>query len=47
MYKFNIDKNIPDVVLSKNVNDPLEYSDKPKMEELGLRYTDIFLEEIM
>jgi hypothetical protein len=45
MYKFNIDKNRPDVVLSKNNCEPLEYSDKPKIAELGLRYTDYYLED--
>jgi hypothetical protein len=46
-YKFNLDKDRPNVVLSKNKNDPLEYSDKPILEELGLKAGDIFLEDMI
>lgn len=47
MYKFNLDKDRPDIVLSKGRdNDPLEYADKIKLEELGLKYTEFFLEEL-
>lgn len=47
MYKFNLDKDRPDIVLSKGRdNDPLEYADKVKLEELGLKYTEFFLEEL-
>jgi hypothetical protein len=47
LYKFNLDKDRPNVVLSKNQNDPLEYSDKPKLDELGLKAGDMFLEDMM
>jgi hypothetical protein len=45
-YKFNLDKDRPNTVLSKNKNEPLEYSDKPFLEELGLEYKDFFLEDL-
>lgn len=45
--KFNIDKHRKDYVLSKGENnEPLSYTDKPILEELGLKYTDFYLEEI-
>jgi hypothetical protein len=47
LYKFNLDRDRPNVVLSKNKNDPLEYSDKPKLEKLGLIAGDLFLEDIL
>jgi hypothetical protein len=47
LYKFNLDKDRQGVVLSKNQNEPLEYSDKPKLEELGLKAGDMFLEDIL
>lgn len=46
-YKFNLDKDRKDYVLSKGMaNEPLSYTDKPVLEELGLKYTDFFLEEL-
>lgn len=48
MYKFNIDRDRPDTVLSKGrENEPLDYSDKIKLEELGLKYTEFFLEDLI
>lgn len=47
-YKFNIDKDRKNYVLSKgSENEPLSFSDKSALEELGLKYTDFFLEELM
>lgn len=46
--KFNIDKDRKDHVLSKgSQNEPLSFDDKPILEELGLKYSDFFLEELM
>jgi hypothetical protein len=47
LYKYNMDKEDGNLVLSKGPNnDPLEYADKKKIEELGIRYTDFFLEDL-
>jgi hypothetical protein len=47
-YKFNMDNDRKDCVLSKgHDNEPLSFTDKPILEELGLRYTDFFIEELM
>jgi hypothetical protein len=46
-YKFNLDKDRKDHVLSKGTNnEPLSFTDKPLLEELNLKYTDFFLEDL-
>ena len=47
LYRFNMDKDDKNLVVSKGSGkEPLEYADKIKIEELGIKYNDFYLEEI-